>query len=77
MANEAFARVKIDQLLKDADWSLSGGRSVRFGSPSEGGDEAGGAPHSCRGDAFATLKVRRASVNPSAGGTRKAHCANA
>lgn len=28
--NEAFARVKIDQLLKDADWSLTGGRSVRF-----------------------------------------------
>ena len=30
MAGEAFARVKIDQLLKDADWSLTDGRSVRF-----------------------------------------------
>ena len=29
MADEAFARVKIDQLLKDADWSLTDGRNVR------------------------------------------------
>ena len=77
MANETFARVKIDQLLKGADWSFSDGRSVRFESPCDSGGEAGGAPHSCRGDAFATLRTRRTSVNPGAGGTRKVCCANA
>ena len=30
MTNEAFARVKIDQLLRDAEWRLTDGRSVRF-----------------------------------------------
>lgn len=30
MANEVFARVKIDQLLKDADWPLADGYSVRL-----------------------------------------------
>lgn len=29
MTNEAFARVKIDQLLKDTDWRLIDGLSVR------------------------------------------------
>lgn len=33
MANEAFARVKIDQLLKGADWSPTDSRSVRFEYP--------------------------------------------
>lgn len=30
VTNEAFARIKIDQLLKDADWPLTDSRSVRF-----------------------------------------------
>ena len=30
MTNKAFARVKIDQLLKDTEWKLADGRSVRF-----------------------------------------------
>lgn len=30
MANETFARVKIDQLPKGADWSLPDGGGVRF-----------------------------------------------
>jgi type I restriction enzyme R subunit len=30
VANKAFARIKIDQLLKDANWSLTDGRSVHF-----------------------------------------------
>jgi hypothetical protein len=37
VTNEAFARVKIDQLLKDADWLLSDGRSVRFEYPLDDG----------------------------------------
>ena len=30
MANEAFARVKIDLLLKDADWPFLDGSNARF-----------------------------------------------
>jgi len=30
VANEAFARVYIDQLLRDADWKLTDGQSVRY-----------------------------------------------
>lgn len=29
-SNEAFARAKIDALLKDVRWSLTDGKSVRF-----------------------------------------------
>jgi len=29
VTNEAFARIKIDQLLKDTDWRLTDGISVR------------------------------------------------
>jgi type I restriction enzyme R subunit len=77
VANEAFARVKIDQLLKDADWSLSDGRSVGFESLCDGGGEAGGSPYSYRADAFATLQTSRTNVNPGADGTREVRCANA
>ncbi len=77
MANEAFARVKIDQLLKDADWALADGRNVGFESLCDGGSEAGGLPYSCRGDAFATLQTCRTNVNPGAGGPREVRCANA
>ena len=40
MTNEAFARVKIDQLLKDAEWKLSDGHSVRFEYPLDDGGKA-------------------------------------
>jgi type I restriction enzyme R subunit len=30
VANEAFARVGIDRLLRDIGWKLTDGRSVRF-----------------------------------------------
>ena len=33
MANEAFARVKMQQFLKDADWSLTDGRSAGLECP--------------------------------------------
>jgi type I restriction enzyme R subunit len=77
VANEAFARVRIDQLLKDADWSLSDGRSVGFESLCDGGGEAGRSPYSCRDNAFATLQTSRTNVNPGAGGTQKARYAYA
>ena len=37
MTNEAFARVKIDQLLKDSDWRLTDGVSVRYEYPLDDG----------------------------------------
>lgn len=33
MTNEAFARIKIDQLLTDTDWRLTDGVSVRYEYP--------------------------------------------
>lgn len=67
MANEAFARVKIDQLLKDADWSLSDGRSVRFEYPLDDGGKADYALFDRQGHARAVLEVKSTSVNLSAG----------
>ena len=67
MANEAFARVKIDQLLKDADWSLSDGRSVRFEYPLDDGGKADYALFDRQGRALAVLETKSTSVNLSAG----------
>lgn len=67
MANEAFARVKIDQLLEDADWSLTDGRSVRFEYPLEDGGKADYALFERQGRALAVLEAKSTSVNLSAG----------
>ncbi|VTZ25779.1 Type I restriction enzyme, R subunit [Methylocella tundrae] len=67
MANEAFARVKIDQLLKDADWSLSDGRSVRFEYSLDDGGKADYALFDRQGRALAVLEAKSTSVNLSAG----------
>ena len=40
MTNEAFARIKIDQLLKDTDWRLTDGISVRYEYPLDDGGRA-------------------------------------
>ncbi len=53
MANEAFARIKIDQLLKDADWSLTDGRSGRFEYVLYEGGKADCALYGCWGTALA------------------------
>jgi hypothetical protein len=37
VTNEAFARIKIDQLLKDTDWRLTDGISVRYEYPLDDG----------------------------------------
>jgi hypothetical protein len=44
VTNEAFARVKIDQLLKDTESKLTDGRSVRFEHPLDDGGKAEYAP---------------------------------
>jgi hypothetical protein len=40
LTNEAFARIKIDQLLKDTGWRLTDGISVRYEYPLDDGGRA-------------------------------------
>jgi len=75
-ANEAFARVKIDQLLKDADWPFSDGSGVRFGRLPDGDGEAGDVLYGCRGGAIEGA-TKRASIKFRADETQKARYANA
>ena len=63
MTNEAFARVRIDQLLKDADWALTDGRSVRFEYPLDDGGKADYAQFDRQGRALAVLEAKSAGVN--------------
>lgn len=67
MTNEAFARVKIDQLLRDTDWKLTDGRSVRFEYPLDDGGKADYALFDRQGRALAVLEAKSTSVNLSAG----------
>jgi type I restriction enzyme R subunit len=67
VTNEAFARVKIDQLLRDADWRLTDGRSVRFEYVLDDGGKADYALFDRLGRALAVLEAKRTSVNLSAG----------
>ncbi|MET4488804.1 DEAD/DEAH box helicase family protein [Bradyrhizobium sp. LA7.1] len=67
MTNEAFARVNIDKLLKDADWALIDGRSVRFEYPLNDGGKADYALFDRQGRALAVLEAKSTSVNLSVG----------
>lgn len=67
MANEAFARVNIGKFLKDADWPLSDGHSVRFEYPLDDGGKADYVLFKRQGRAQAALKAKRTSVNLSIG----------
>jgi type I restriction enzyme R subunit len=67
MTNEAFARVKIDQLLKDASWNLTDGRSVRFEYPLDDGGKADYALFDRHGRALAVLEAKSTSVNLTSG----------
>ena len=67
MTNEAFARVKIDQLLRDADWRLTDGLSVRFEYPLDDGGKADYALFDRQGRALAVFEAKSTSVNLSAG----------
>ena len=67
MTNEAFARVKIDQLLKDTEWKLTDGRSVRFEYPLDDGGKADYALFDRQGRALAVLEAKSTSVNLTAG----------
>ena len=67
MTNEAFARIKIDQLLKDMEWRLTDGRSVRYEYPLDDGGRADYALFDRQGRALAVLEAKSTSVNVSAG----------
>jgi type I restriction enzyme R subunit len=67
MTNEAFARVKIDQLLRDAEWRLTDGRSVRFEYALDDGGKADYALFDRQGRALAVLEAKSTSVDLSAG----------
>ena len=67
VANEAFARVKIDQVLRDADWHLTDGLSVRFEYPLDDGGKADYVLFDRQGRALAVLEAKSTSVDLSAG----------
>ncbi len=71
MANEAFARVKIDQLLKDADWALADGYGVRFRHPSDSDGNVGDVLYGCRGGALTAPEAKRKSVRLSVEETQR------
>lgn len=70
MSNEAFARVRIDQVLKDAGWALSDGTSVRFEYPLAGAGKADYVLFDRQGRALAVLEAKRTSVSLSTGETQ-------
>ncbi len=76
MTNEAFARIKIDQLLKDADWRLTDGLSVRYEYPLDDGGKADYALFDRQGRALAVLEAKSTSVNLSAGEAQGARYAD-
>jgi type I restriction enzyme R subunit len=67
VTNEAFARIKIDQLLKDTDWHLTDGISVRYEYPLDDGGRADYALFDRHGRALAVLEAKSTSVSLSAG----------
>jgi type I restriction enzyme R subunit len=67
VTNEAFARIKIDQLLKDTDWRLTDGISVRYEYPLDDGGRADYALFDRQGRALAVFEAKSTSVSLSAG----------
>ncbi|MDE0508770.1 MAG: DEAD/DEAH box helicase family protein [Gammaproteobacteria bacterium] len=61
---EAFARVKIDALLKDAGWNLTDGSSVLFEHALPDGTLADYVLCDRQGRSMAALEAKRASVDP-------------
>jgi type I restriction enzyme R subunit len=67
LTNEAFARIKIDQLLKDAAWRLTDGRSVRYEYPLDDGGRADYVLFDRLGRSVAVLEAKSTSVTLTAG----------
>jgi type I restriction enzyme R subunit len=70
VTNEAFAWIKIDQFLKDTDWRLTDGISVRYEYPLDDGGRADYALFDRQGRALAVLEAKSTSVSLSAGETQ-------
>ncbi len=66
MANgtEAFARAKIDALLRDAGWNITDGTSVHFEYALNDGTRADYVLCDRRGRPVAVLEAKKASVDP-------------
>ena len=69
MANEAFARVKIDQLFKSADRALAGGCRLGFGHPLDGDSRADRALVHCQEPRTGAPETESMTVNLSYGRT--------
>ena len=72
---EAFARVKIDALLKDAGWNLTDGASVLFEHALPDGTQADYVLCDRQGRPMAVLEAKRASVDPIAAQDQGRHYA--
>ena len=70
---EAFARVKIDGLLKDAGWNLSDGVSVLFEHALPDGTQADYTLCDRSGRPMAVLEAKRASIDPIAAQDQGCH----
>jgi type I restriction enzyme R subunit len=73
---EAFSRVKIDALLKDAGWNLTDGVSVLFEQALPDGSRADYALCDRSGRPVAAVEAKRASVNPIAAQDQGSHYAD-
>ncbi len=72
---EAFARVKIDALLKDAGWNLTDGSSVLFEHALPDGTQADYVLCDRQGRPMAALEAKRASTDPVAAQDQGRHYA--
>ena len=72
---EAFARVKIDDLLEDAGWSLTDGASVLFEHALPDGTQADYVLCDRQGRPMAALEAKRASIDPIAAQDQGRHYA--
>ena len=74
-ATEAFARVKIDALLRDAGWSLTDGASVLYEHALPDGTKADYVLCDRRGRPMAALEAKRANIDPIAAQDQGRHYA--
>ena len=72
---EAFARVKIDALLKDAGWNLTDGSSVLFEHALPDGTQADYVLCDRQGRPMAALEAKRASTDPITAQDQRRHYA--
>ena len=72
---EAFSRVKIDDLLRDADWKLTDGSSVLFEHTLPGGTRSDYVLCDRQGRPMAALEAKRARTDPATACAKGGHYA--